>query len=213
MKKLTLALCFMLSASGMVQAAGEATSQPAAGDAEAGKQKSQTCVACHGPDGHGIAPNFPNIAGQHPGYMVEQLQAFKSGKRNDPSMAPMAMPLSEQDMRDLAAYYSSQKPKMGTADETQVALGEKIYRGGNLETGVAACMACHSPTGNGNPAANYPLVHGQKPTYTLKQLQDFKAGKRSFNAGGVMMQDVASRMTEEEMKAVAQYIAGLYAEK
>lgn len=210
MKKLTFALCVLLSGSHLAHAATE-NQQAAAGDVEAGKTKSATCAACHGPAGDKpLMPVYPKLAGQHAGYIEKQLQAFKGGQRQDPSMAPMAMPLSDQDMKDLAAYFASQPVAGGTADKEQAALGAKIYLGGNLATGVGACAGCHTPAGGGNPQANYPLLRGQNPEYTVKQLQAFKAGARSFDPNGKVMEDIAARMSQAEMDAVAQYISGLY---
>jgi len=210
MKKLTFALCVLLSSSHLAHAAGE-SQQAAAGDMEAGKTKSATCAACHGPMGDKpIMPNYPKLAGQHASYVEEQLQAFKGGLRKDPSMAPMAAPLSDQDMKDLAAYFAGQPVVGGSANKEKVALGAKIYQGGNLATGVGACAGCHSPTGTGNPVAKYPSLRGQNAAYTVKQLQGFKAGDRNFNPAGVIMQNIAGRMSQEEMDAVAEYISGLY---
>jgi cytochrome c553 len=181
----------------------------AAGNAEAGKTKSAACAACHGPDGNSpINPVWPKLAGQHPGYLEKQLMDFKSGNRNDPTMSGMAAPLSEEDMADLAAYFSSQTNQGGAAAPDLVAAGEKLYRAGNTATGVAACMACHGPTGSGNPAANFPALAGQHADYVEKSLKDFRAGTRNNDLNN-MMQGVAERMTDAEVAAVAQYIQGL----
>ena len=182
----------------------------AAGNAEAGKTKSAACAACHGPDGNSpINPVWPKLAGQHPGYIEKQLSDFKSGNRKDPTMSGMAAPLSEEDMADLAAYFSSQTKQGGAAAPDQVAAGEKLYRAGNADTGVAACMACHGPAGSGNPAANFPALSGQHASYVEKALKDFRAGTRT-NDPNNMMQGVAERMTDAEVAAVAQYIQGLH---
>jgi cytochrome c553 len=181
----------------------------AAGNADEGKSKSAVCAGCHGADGNsGINPLWPKLAGQHPQYIEQQLKDFKAGKRSDPLMSPMVLPLSEQDMADLAAYFSSQTKKVGTAAVDAVDAGEQIYRAGNAETGVAACMACHGPAGSGNPLANFPALNGQGAEYVVKALKDFRAGTRT-NSNAVMMQGVVARMTDEEMEAVAQYIQGL----
>ena len=182
----------------------------AAGDASAGKTKSAVCAACHGADGNGSPANpaWPKLAGQHPGYIQKQIMDFKSGDRQDPTMAPMAAPLSADDAADLAAYFSSQKTITGKAAPDQVAAGKRIYRGGNPESGVAACMACHGPTGVGNPAANYPAISAQNAAYVEKALKDFRSGTRN-NDSGSMMRGVASKMTDAEILAVAQYVQGL----
>lgn len=178
------------------------------GNAEAGKTKSATCAACHGADGNSVNPEWPKLAGQHPSYIAKQLANFKEDARVNPSMSPMAKPLSEQDMADLAAYFSSQAAKPGEADQTKVALGEQMYKGGNNATGVAACAACHGPTGAGNPASNFPSLSGQHATYIKNQLNAFRKGERA-NDAGKMMRNVAAKMTDAEIEAVAEYIAGL----
>lgn len=181
----------------------------AAGNAEVGKTKSVTCLACHGADGNSPSnPIWPKLAGQHPQYIEKQLKDFKSGERTDPTMIGMVAPLNEQDMADLAAYFSSQTRKGGTAAADQVEQGEKIYRAGNPATGVAACMACHGPAGSGNPQANFPSLSGQHAAYVEKALKDFRAGNRANDLNS-MMQGVAGPMTDKEITAVAQYIQGL----
>ncbi|MET0046551.1 MAG: c-type cytochrome [Sedimenticola sp.] len=185
----------------------------AAGDAAAGKAKSAVCMACHGPDGNsptpsGPAATWPKLAGQHASYLAKQMADFKSGARKDPIMMGMVAALSEQDMADLAAHYNGQKQSDGTAAADQVELGEKLFRAGNKDSGVAACMACHGPAGLGNPAANFPRVSGQHAAYTEKALKDFRSGSRA-NDAGKMMQGVAAKMTDAEITAVSQYIQGL----
>ncbi len=187
---------------------GTASSAFAAGDAAAGQAKAAACAACHGPDGNSVNPEWPKLAGQNPDYIVKQLQDFKAGVRQNPLMSPMAAPLSDQDVLDLAAFFSSQKTQLGEADPNLVAAGQKVYRGGNVASGVAACAACHSPTGVGNPAAKFPRVSGQQAAYVAKQLQDFKTGART-NDAGQMMRNIASKMTNEEIQAVASYVQGL----
>jgi cytochrome c553 len=182
----------------------------AAGNAEQGKTKSAVRAGCHGADGNsGINPLWPKLAGQHPQYIEKQLKDLKAGTRTDPLMSPMAKPLSDQDMADLAAYFSSQSKKIGTADPKLVKKGEQIYRAGNANTGVAACMACHGPTGAGNPLAVFPALNGQNAAYVEKALKDFRAGNRTNDNAG-MMQGVVARMTDKEIAAVAQYIQGLH---
>jgi cytochrome c553 len=180
----------------------------ASGDAEAGKQKSAACAACHGADGNSVNPQWPKLAGQHVSYLVKQLQAFKSGDRENALMSPQAQNLSEQDMADLAAYYASQEQSTGTAAAGKVALGERIYRGGNPETGVAACIGCHGPAGAGNPPAVYPRLSGQHADYAAKTLSDFRAGERA-NDPARMMRGVAGKMSDAEIAAVAEYLQGL----
>ena len=182
----------------------------AAGDPEAGKLKSSQCAACHGADGNSVNPEWPKLAGQHAGYLVKQLSYFEKGERENATMKPMASVLDAQGREDVAAYYASQSVKTGTADPELVALGEKIYRSGNAESGVAPCMGCHGPNGAGNPAALYPALRGQHAKYTELQLHGFAEGKRVNENAKKMMQILASRMTNREIRAVASYIQGLH---
>lgn len=186
------------------------------GDPAVGKTKSATCAACHGADGNSTNPEWPKLAGQSESYLLKQLLNFKAGNdaadgRYNASMAPMVAPLSEQDMADLAAYYASQTPKAGEADQSMVELGRQVYKGGNNASGVAACAACHGPNGNGNPAAKFPMLAGQHAKYTSIQLEAFSKGQRA-NDAGQMMRNIASKMTDAEMAAVSEYIAGLQAQ-
>lgn len=189
----------------MIGAAGQAL---AAGDAAAGKAKSSTCAGCHAADGNSMNPDWPKLAGQHASYTVKQLQNFKANERQNAMMAPMAAPLSAQDMEDLAAYFAIQEPSKAEADEALFEKGQQLYRGGNMSTGVAACIGCHGPNGAGNPAAKFPALNGQHAKYTVLQLKAFQKGERS-NDAGKMMQNIAAKMTEAEMTAVASYIQGL----
>lgn len=179
------------------------------GDAEAGKTKAAACAGCHGADGNGGAdPSWPKLAGQVPEYLVTQLQRFKSGARKNPIMNGMAAPLSEPDMKNLAAYFAGQKVKLGAASDKEEALkGQRIYRGGIVETGVPACMSCHGPSGHGIPP-NFPRIFAQNAAYTQKQLLDFRAGRRESTND--IMSRVASRMTEPQIKAVSEYLSGLH---
>lgn len=182
----------------------------AAGNAKAGQEKAQACFACHGVNGNATNPLWPKLAGQNAGYIVKQLKDFKSGKqRTDPLMAGQVASLSEQDMEDLAAFFAAQKPMVGKADELTFEMGQRIYRGGNKTTGVSACMACHGPTGAGNPPARFPMLSGQNADYSAKQLKAFRAGERS-NDAGKMMQNIAGNMTDKEIAAVTSYMQGLH---
>jgi len=182
----------------------------AAGDPEAGKTKSAACAACHGADGNSVNPEWPKLAGQHESYIVKQLSYFVDGERENATMKPMAGGLSEQDREDLGAYYASQTVSPGAADPELVVLGEKLYRSGNPESGVAPCMGCHGPNGAGNPAARYPALRGQHAKYVENQLHGFAEGKRVNENAVKMMQILASRMTNREIRAVASYIQGLH---
>jgi cytochrome c553 len=180
-----------------------------AGDPAAGQAKSAVCVACHGTDGNSTNPEWPNIAGQHADYAEKQLHDFRAGetRRND-LMAGIVAALSDEDMADLAAFYATQAPAANVADPELVELGERIYRGGNLRTGVPACIACHGPRGLGSPLGGFAMLAGQHPEYTALQLRHFRSGERANDAQG-MMRDSVRWMTDEEIEAVSSYIAGL----
>ena len=178
------------------------------GDPENGKTLSGTCAACHGNDGNSLNGTWPKLAGQHAAYIVKQLKDYQSGERSNAVMAGMAAPLTEQQMYDLAAYYSSQKIKPGTAKADLAELGESIYRAGDADTGVPACMACHGPAGLGNPAAMYPAMAGQHAIYTSTQMQLWKSGERA-NDKGAIMRNIAKPMSQEQIDAVASYLEGL----
>jgi len=180
------------------------------GSAEAGKAKSLTCSACHGAAGNSVNPLWPNTAGQHAKYVVTQLQAFKSGERMDPLMTSQAMLLNEQDMADLAVYFEGLPGAVqAVANPELVDRGESLYRGGNLEKGVAACLGCHGPTGRGNAAAEYPSLQGQHAAYTAKQLEDYASGARKTGGKTQIMQSIAGRLSKEDIKALASYVQGL----
>ena len=181
----------------------------AQGDVASGQAKAAVCAACHGPEGNSPNPEWPKLAGQHPSYTVKQLADFKSGARSNPTMNSIAASLSEQDMADLSVFYAAQERTQGLADPELVKTGAKVYRGGNLETGVPACMACHSPTGVGNTAAGFPALGGQHARYTATQLQAYSAGERA-NDKGEIMRTIAKRMTKTEIEAVSSYVDGLH---
>lgn len=210
MKKIVIVAALLAGLTGAVHAAG---------DADAGKTKAASCVACHGADGNSLAatPNFPNLAGQSASYLYKQMTEFKEGKRKDPSMNAMILPLDDQAMQDVAAYYSGQKLKAGEADPALVDAGKAIYKGGIAEVGVPACMGCHGPAGNGNPGSGYPQLASQKSVYLEKQLKDFRTAAQNMDGAAVgrandsskMMRNAVKRMSDPEIKAVAQYIQGL----
>lgn len=195
---LALALCF-----GFVGVA-----QAQQGNVAAGQAKAAMCQGCHGVDGNSMIPMYPKLAGQVAQYITKELRDFRSGARKDPVMSPMAMPLSDQDILNVAAYFASLKPKPGFAvgSPETIALGKKVYRGGNAKTGVSACMSCHGPSGHGIPP-RFPRVWGQHAAYTEKQLLQFKNSARANDEG--IMTRIAFRMSEREISAVAQYMAGL----
>lgn len=180
---------------------------PAKVDAAKGEASyAAVCVACHAADGNSTVPLQPKLAGQHPEYLAKQLREFKDGKRNDPVMKGFASALSDDDMRNISAWLHAQQPKTGfSKDKDLVTLGERIYRGGIQERSIAACAGCHSPNGVGIPA-QYPRLAGQHSDYTVKTLTAFRDGVRANNA---TMAQVAAKLNDREIKAVADYIAGL----
>ena len=185
----------------------------AGGDAAAGQGKSAICAACHGADGNSMVPNWPKLAGQHAPYLERQLGLIKSGARPVPEMLGIVPALSDQDMADLAAYFSTQTRKAGLADEGTRALGERLYRGGNSKTEVPACMSCHGPAGEGNPLAVYPSLAGQHAVYTEKILKGFRSGTTwgEEDESSKIMANIALRLTDDQIKAVSVYIQGLHA--
>ncbi len=184
----------------------------AQGDAAAGQAKSAICAACHGADGNSVVPNWPKLAGQHTGYMVRQVALIKSGSRTVPEMLGIVAGMSDQDIEDIAAWFSSQTSNGGVADESMIEMGQRIYKAGNAESGVPACMSCHGPGGEGNPLAGYPALAGQHAVYVSKMLTGFRMG---FNWGdddrpSQVMNGAALLLTKDEIEAVASYIQGLY---
>jgi cytochrome c553 len=179
------------------------------GKPEAGAAKAAVCSACHGPNGHSINPLWPNLAGQHASYTFEQVKAIQKGdKRANPTMQPLVANLSDEDIRDIAAYYATQTEAGLEADPSYWKSGEKIYRGGVAQRNIPACVACHGPIGRGNAPGKYPALRAQHAQYTLKQLHDYKSGERKTGPGGIM-QTIAGRLSEEEMRDLASYIQGL----
>ncbi len=180
------------------------------GSVEAGKARAATCMACHGLEGNSSNPTWPNIAGQNAPYLLAQLQAFKDGSRKDPLMDPQAALLSDEDMVNLAVYFENlPAAAQAIADASLLHKGETLYRGGNVEDKKTACLACHGPTGRGNPAAKYPALKGQHATYTAKQLHDYANGDRTTDGKTRVMRDVADRLSDEDIAALSAYIQGL----
>jgi cytochrome c553 len=184
------------------------------GNAEAGAAKAGVCLACHGLNGNSAMPENPSLAGQHATYTAKQLRLFKSGERNNPIMMPMAQPLSDQDILDLAEYYSEQTPAGLEADPSYWKDGEKLYRAGDAQRQVPACIACHGPVGRGNDPATFPALRAQHAVYTRKQLIDYAEGKRYAGSTpqsehAKMMTEVAARLTPEDIRNVSSYIQGM----
>ncbi|MEO6281724.1 c-type cytochrome [Roseateles sp.] len=205
MKTVAILLSSLLLAT--VAQANEPAAAPAKPDlAKGGALSTQVCAACHTADGSRGSPANPILQGQHAEYLAKQLADFKSGKRKNAVMTAMAAPLSEEDIRNVSAFYASKTAKPGFAkSKDTVALGEKIWRGGIAERNVPACAACHGPTGSGIPA-QYPRVGAQHGDYVEAQMVAFRSGARTNNA---VMNGVAAKMNDKEIKAVSDYVAGL----
>jgi len=222
MKKKLLALSIALAFTGATPIVH------AEGSIKAGQEKAAACASCHGEDGNSMVSTFPKLAQQHESYLERQLKDFKDGVRKDPVMSPMAMPLSDEDIADISAYYASRRisenqlPVLDEDDEDEkpaaeaekkedpvqvlIAQGSDLYRNGNLKRKVSACIACHGPFGEGNKPAAFPALKSQHADYLIKALKDFKSGARSNNPDN-MMHMIAQKMTEEEIKAVAYRIS------
>lgn len=207
---LLLAACMAASASAQAQDSGGKPDL-----AKAQQLATSVCAACHGADGNSASPAYPSLAGQHSDYITLQLMHFKSGVRSNAIMAGMVANLTAEDMRSLGAYFASQKPKGGAAkDQALATAGQKLYRGGSIANGTPACASCHSPNGVGIPP-RYPRLSGQYADYTFLQLQAFKAGERGMDkegkdVNGKIMSQIAARLSTSDMRAVAEYAAGLH---
>lgn len=184
----------------------------AGGDAEAGKQKAAVCAACHGMDGNSTVAQWPSLAGQHQSFLERQIILIRDGDHPVPEMAPMVAALADQDIADLAAYFSMQPRKPGVADESLAAAGERLYRAGNPDSAVPACMACHGPAGEGNPVSVYPALSGQHAVYTAGILERYRDGVTwgAEDAPSIVMAGVAANLSDDEIKAVSSYIQGLH---
>ncbi|MDE1238774.1 c-type cytochrome [Vibrio aestuarianus] len=205
MKKLALILSLLASCSVWAQ-----------GSIEAGKAKSQTCVACHGADGNSLITTYPKLAGQHAKYMEKQLIELRLGMtsggkqgRYDPVMSGMAMPLSDEDISDLSAYFASLPISANSTPEDVVKTGKALYSGGDAERGLTACIACHGPRGNGTELSGFPKISGQHADYIKAQLQKFREGSRNNDMNG-MMQDVAKNLTDADIEILSKYVGGLH---
>jgi len=186
------------------------------GKAADGAAKSTVCSACHGPNGNSVNPEWPRLAGQSAVYIAEQLHLFRSGARNNPVMQPLVAGLSDQDIDDLAVYYEQQTPAGLEADPSYWKGGEALYLRGDAAREIPACIACHGPMGRGNSAAGYPALRAQQSAYVAKQLNDYASGARYSGAhpatasrNGVMMYDIARRLTEQQIRDVASYVQGM----
>lgn len=211
MKKVLTAVAIMALAGSAAHADDADSPLKAGGDAANGEELAGECSSCHGSDGNSPDAQWPNIAGQHAGYLFKQLRNFKDGEqRANSQMEGIVAELDEDDMRDLSAFYSDQPRKiMGAEDEERVERGRAIYLGGIPDKGVAACAACHGPRGEGNAAAGYPVVGGQWAQYLIDQLEQFRSGDRG-NDSNETMRALAEEMSDDDIRAVAEYMAGLH---
>lgn len=205
MNKLALILSLLASCSVWAQ-----------GSIEAGKAKSETCVACHGADGNSLITTYPKLAGQHAKYIEKQLKDLKLGAtsagkqgRYDPVMSAMAMPLSDEDMSDLAAYFSSLPISSNSTPEDVVSTGKALYTAGDASRGLTACIACHGPRGNGTELSGFPKISGQHADYVKAQLMKFRDESRG-NDMNAMMRDVAKKLTDADIEILSKYVGGLH---
>lgn len=210
MRKLLASLAMIMGVVGAAQAQSEALSANA--DAAAGKEKAQACAACHGDGGVSQMGMFPNLAGQQMSYVAKQIMDIRDGNRAVPQMAGQVDDFSDQDAWDVAAYFADQTASRGQADDENAEIlerGETLYRAGDLSNGIPACAACHTPNGGGIGSAVYPALSGQHPEYVVSTLSDFAAGERA-NDPGAVMRDIADKMRDSDMEAVANYVLGLH---
>ncbi|PWV78811.1 c-type cytochrome [Halomonas sp. A11-A] len=207
MRKLLASLAFTMGAVGAAHADLEADA-----DAAAGREKAQSCAACHGPSGISPSSAFPHLAGQQMSYTAKQIMDIRDGRRLVPQMAGQVDDFSDQDAWDVAKYFAEQDANLGQVDPDnteQLARGEELYRAGDLSRGIPACAACHTPTGEGIGSAAYPALSGQFVEYTVATLQAFASGERANDPANIM-RDIAAKMSDDDMEAVANYMYGLH---
>ena len=202
MKKIILSVAITLGVSSLAMAEAEPS-------AERIKQLTGTCSACHGATGQSVVPNYPNLAGQGARYLATQISDIRDGNRSVPEMTAFVSNLTDAEIKGIAAYYAKQTPKTSATDPKFVALGEKLYRGGDLERGIAACSACHSFSGKGNAPAGFPTLSGQHPQYIIKQLTDYREGDRTNGGEAQIMQTIAAKLSTKEIEALGHYVSGL----
>ena len=214
MKRLLLVAVLLCAGPVMAPAMAEETQADpfTGGNAEAGATKAATCLACHGQGGNSANPDWPKLAGQHASFTYRSLQVLKSGHRQAPMMQPQAMPLNDQDMKDLAAYFSTQPASPGVASPDAVKVAQPLYRNGDAARGLPACAACHGPQGHGNAGAGYPRIGGQHAKYAARMLHLYKGqtGMAMENSQTSTMAAVAGKLTDAEIDALASYINGLH---
>jgi len=209
MRKLLASLAITMGTVGIAHAQ---TDYQADADASAGQEMSQVCAACHGAQGISPSGAFPNLAGQQMSYLAKQIMDIRDGNRVVPQMAGIVDDYSDQDAWDAAAHFAGQDANLGQASDENAELlarGETLYRAGDIAKGIPACSACHTPTGSGIGSAVYPALSGQHPQYTVSTLQAFASGNRT-NSPNNVMGDIASKMSDNDMEAVANYVLGLH---
>ncbi|MFP4137542.1 MAG: c-type cytochrome [Halomonas sp.] len=206
MRKLLASLAITMGAVGAAHADLEADA-----DEAAGREKAAPCAACHGQEGISSSGDFPHLAGQQASYLAKQIMDIRDGDREVPEMSGQVDDFSDQDAWDVAVYYAEMDPAVGEAedDETLLERGEELYRAGDMAKGIPACSACHTPTGEGVGTAVYPALSGQLAEYTVSTLQDFAAGERANDPANIM-RDIAGKMSDDDMEAVANYVLGLH---
>lgn len=209
MRKLLAGLAITMGAVGTVQA--QSQDLQANADPNAGRELAASCAACHGQDGVGTIGSFPTQAGQQMSYLAKQIMDIRDGRREVAQMAGQVDDFSDQDAWDVAAYYADMDPVIGEAvdDEELLARGQELYRAGDIGKGIPSCASCHTPTGQGIDTAVYPALSGQHTEYTISTLQDFAAGIR-HNDPNAIMRGIASKMSDRDMEAVANYVLGLH---
>ena len=208
----SLLLSLIILVSGSIYAASDKAEIKAVkrGDPQAGSELAATCAGCHGADGNSVVGQWPTLAGQRESYTLAQLIHVQKGERMIESMMGLLDNYSEDQLRDIAAFYAAQEVKVGQADSINFELGQRIYRAGNLSNGVPACTGCHGPQGKGVESAGYPMLSGQKAEYVVTSLVACKNGERVHSSNAKIMQGIAARLTTEEIRAVANYVSGLY---
>lgn len=208
----SLLLSLIILVSGSIFAASDKAEIKAVkrGDPQAGSELVATCAGCHGADGNSVVGQWPTLAGQRESYTLAQLIHVQKGERMIESMMGLLDNYSEDQLRDIAAFYAAQEVKVGQADSINFELGQRIYRAGNLSNGVPACTGCHGPQGKGVESAGYPMLSGQKAEYVVTSLVAYKNGERVHSSNAKIMQGIAARLTTEEIRAVANYVSGLY---
>ncbi len=208
----SLLLSLIILLSGSIYAASDKAEIKAVkrGDPQAGSELVATCAGCHGADGNSVVGQWPTLAGQRESYTLAQLIHVQKGERMIESMMGLLDNYSEDQLRDIAAFYAAQEVKVGQADSINFELGQRIYRAGNLSNGVPACTGCHGPQGKGVESAGYPMLSGQKAEYVVTSLVAYKNGERVHSSNAKIMQGIAARLTTEEIRAVANYVSGLY---